>query len=186
MTTFSRYVILDRDGTLIREKNYLSNPDDVELLPGAIAGLQRMRAMGLGLVVITNQAGINRGYFTHADLVAVHTRMSKLLADAGIVLDGIYYCPHRPDEDCPCRKPRLGLLEKACADLKFDPRPGFVIGDKASDVAMGHAAGARSILVRTGYGAELEADKAKLAEAAPDAVVDDLEGAAGIIAGWLK
>src|SRR5690348_8261786 len=93
-----RFVLLDRDGTLIVERNYLSRPDDVQLLPGALSGLQRLRRLGLGLAVITNQSGVARGYFDHAALDAVHARLRQLLHEGGVDLDGVYVCPHRPED----------------------------------------------------------------------------------------
>ncbi|CAO0820275.1 D,D-heptose 1,7-bisphosphate phosphatase [Desulfarculales bacterium] len=177
-----RYVILDRDGTIIKECNYLCNPAQVELLPGAAAGLQAMLDLGLGLVVVSNQSGLGRGYFQGADLWAVHERLRQLLAAEGIKLSGSYYCPHRPEEICGCRKPAPGLIEQAADDLGFEPSQCFVIGDKRCDVELGRAVGAVSILVRTGYGWEQEAQ----VELEPDQIADDLEQAARLIAGMLE
>ena len=153
-----RWVVLDRDGTIIEEKHYLSDPGDVELIPGAAKGLRQLREMDLGLVVITNQSGIGRGYFDGARLDLIHQRVSELLALEEVYLDGFYHCPHLPEDNCLCRKPRTGLLELAAKDLDFDPQAALVIGDKASDVEMGQRVGATTLLVRTGYGAEVERD----------------------------
>ena len=174
-----RFVLLDRDGTLIEERGYLSDPEGVELIPGAAEALRALREAGCGLLLMTNQAGVGRGYFGEADLRAVHQRMSELLQNEGVALDGIYVCTHHPDEGCSCRKPALGLMEQASSEFGFDPRQSFVIGDKAIDVEFGKNAGAATVLVRTGYGAEVE----ERGEAAPDYVVDDLAGAARIIGG---
>ena len=137
-----RFAMLDRDGTLIHERHYLSDPNDVELLPGAVEGLLSLRKMGLGLVVLTNQSGVGRGYFDVARLELVHARMNSLLAQEGVEVDGIYYCPHRPEDLCPCRKPRPGLVNRAASELRFQPGDGFMIGDKAIDVQLGRAVGA--------------------------------------------
>lgn len=172
-----RYILLDRDGTINVDAHYLSDPDGVALLPGAAEGLRRMMAIGFGLVVLTNQSGIGRGYFDAARLAQVHARLIEVLRGQGVELAGIYVCPHGPRDDCACRKPLTGLVEQAVAELGLDPAMGFMIGDKAADVDLGCAVGARTILVRTGYGAEVE----RLAKARPDWVVDDLIGAASII-----
>lgn len=149
----SRFVLLDRDGTLIVEKNYLAAPEGVELLPRAAAGLRRLADSGWGRLLLTNQSGVARGYFDLAAVDAVHRRLLELLAQAGTSLDGIYICPHAPEDGCDCRKPRPGMALQAAADWHFDPRTAVVIGDKASDIGLGRAIGAKTILVRTGYGA---------------------------------
>lgn len=150
-----RFVLLDRDGTLIHEREYLADPNGVELLPGAAAGLRRMAALGLGLAVVTNQSGIARGYFDLDCLARIHHRMSDLLAEQGVSLDGIFFCPHAPADHCTCRKPLTGLVEQAAAALNFRPSDSFVIGDKPCDVDLGLNVGAATILVDTGYGAQL-------------------------------
>ena len=99
-----RFVILDRDGTICAERHYLSRPDQVELLPGAARGLRALRRLDLGLIVVTNQSGIGRGYFGEADLRAVHAQLRRLLAAEQIALDGVYCCPHLPEDECGCRK----------------------------------------------------------------------------------
>jgi D-glycero-D-manno-heptose 1,7-bisphosphate phosphatase len=169
-----RFVLLDRDGTLIVERNYLSDPDQVELLPGAAAALRRLAARGLGLVVVTNQSGIGRRLFDEAKLSEIHQRLSDALRAEQVELDAIYFCPHRPDDDCGCRKPRPALALRAAAELGFEPARAFVVGDMASDVALGRAIGATTLLVRTGHGAATAAR----GEARADHVVDDLQAAA--------
>jgi D-glycero-D-manno-heptose 1,7-bisphosphate phosphatase len=168
--------MLDRDGTLIVERHYLSAPAQVELLPGAAAGLRALRALGFGLVVVTNQSGLSRGYFDLPRLEQIHARLAELLAEEDIHLDGIYVCPHLPEHACGCRKPRPGLVNRAALEHGFDPRRGMVVGDKACDVELGHAVGALSVLVRTGYGAHVNAEGL----ATPDVVVDDLRGLASL------
>jgi len=170
-----RFVLLDRDGTVNVERHYLAAADGVELLPNAAAGLRRLRALGFGLIVVTNQSGLGRGYFDRPALDAVHERLRQLLTTEGVVLDGIYYCPHTEQAGCCCRKPRPGLALQAAADLGFDPATSFVIGDRPSDIELGQGLGVPTVLVRTGYGAE----SAKAVQA--DFVVADLLEAAGVI-----
>jgi D-glycero-D-manno-heptose 1,7-bisphosphate phosphatase len=182
MTAGQRFVLLDRDGTINVERHYLSDPEQVELLPNAARGLAEMARLGLGLAIVTNQSGLGRGYFDAARLEQIHNRLRRLLREAAAVeLDGIYCCPHLPENDCTCRKPRTGLIEQAAGELKFLPSAGFVIGDKACDIDLGRAAGATTLLVRTGYGAQAAADDA----VRPDYVVADLCEAAEVIRGLI-
>ncbi len=176
-----RFVLLDRDGTINVEKAYLSSADALELLPNAAAGLRAMLGLGLGLVVLTNQSGIGRGYFSAETVAEIHRALSALLAQEGVALDGIYVCPHAPTDGCPCRKPAPGLAEQAARDLGFRPEESFVIGDKAADVELARRLGATAILVRTGYGREVESS----GEAGPDYTADDLLDAARVIDGIL-
>lgn len=163
-------LVLDRDGTLIAERGHLGDPAGVELLPGAVEGLRRFAGAGWQLVVASNQSGVGRGWFDERQLAAVNGELRARLAAAGIVLRGLHCCPHRPDEGCGCRKPAPGLLVRALRELGLRPRRCVVVGDKACDVELGRRAGARSVLVRTGYGAATE--RAGLCR--PDLVVDDL------------
>lgn len=141
-----RYVLLDRDGTIIVDKHYLDDPDQIEFLPQAIEGLKRMQEAGFGLVIVTNQSGIGRGYFTPQRLNEIHHRLTQKLQQHDINLDGIYTCPHTPD--CTvCRKPATGLAEQAAKDLGFTLEEAVVIGDKPSDVELGRRLGALSILI---------------------------------------
>jgi D-glycero-D-manno-heptose 1,7-bisphosphate phosphatase len=170
-----RFVILDRDGTIIEEREYLSDPEQVTLIPGVGAALRELLGMRFGLVVITNQSGIGRGFFDQIQLERVHERLRKLLESESVHLDRLYVCPHKPEDDCNCRKPKLGLLQKAAEDLGFRLQDSIVVGDKASDMEMGRMAGAITFLVRTGYGSQTE----KVAVA--DFVVDDLAAATASI-----
>jgi len=167
-------VFLDRDGTVIKERHYLSDPAGVELLPGAAEGMRRMSALGLPLVLVTNQSGVGRGYFGRDAVERVHGRLLELLEAEGVRLSGLYACPHAPDGNCACRKPLPGLLTRAGAELRLDLAASFVVGDKPCDVELGLGAGATAILVRTGYGA----DHAAKGSCAPQHVEDDLLGAA--------
>lgn len=172
------YVLLDRDGTIIYDRHYLADPAGVELLPGAAAGLRRLCELGCGLIVVTNQSGIGRGYFDEPTLGRIHDRMRVLLAAEKVTLDAIYFCPHTDDDACGCRKPQPGLATHAIRDFGFDPRTSFVVGDKCVDVELGRAIGATSILVRTGSGQETE----RLARCTPDFIGDDLVQVADWIA----
>ena len=172
-----RFVILDRDGTINVEKEYLSDPEQLELLQGTTVGLQALQKLGLGLVVVTNQAGIGRGYFSLERLDQIHQRLTELLAVQDIRLDGIYFCPHHPQEGCICRKPQPGMLLQAAREHQFDPREAFVIGDKRIDIELGKRVGAVTFLVRTGYGVQTAAQETPIW----DYLVDDLAGAAVII-----
>jgi histidinol-phosphate phosphatase family protein len=172
-----RFVVVDRDGTLIVEKNYLSSADQVELLPNAAAALKRLRGAGLGIVMISNQSGVGRKYFEMADVGRVNARVSELLVADGAVLDAVYICPHTPDDRCACRKPEPRMLEQAAADFGFAPAEAFVIGDKACDIGLGRNCGATTFLVQTGYGREHLAN----GWAKPDFVVNDLMEAAEYI-----
>ncbi len=169
--------MLDRDGTIMVERNYLSDYRLVEVLPGAAKGMRQMRDMGLGIVVVTNQSSIGRGYFGLKELDLIHKQMVELLSAEGASVDGIFFCPHTPDEGCACRKPAIGLVEKAVASFGFDPSQCFVVGDKPCDIEMGQRVNAKTFLVRTGYGTEVEAE----GSTNPDWVVNDLVEAATLI-----
>jgi D,D-heptose 1,7-bisphosphate phosphatase len=172
-----RFVLLDRDGTLNIERGYLSDTEEFELLPGVPEGLRQLRSLGLGLVVVSNQSAIGRGHFDLTHLKGIHNRMRELLAQGGIVLDAIFFCPHTPEDNCACRKPGVGLGLQAAAQLGFHPNECFMIGDKKSDIAFGKRLVATTLLVRTGYGAEVE----MTGQHGADYVVDDLREAAEMI-----
>ncbi len=174
-------VFLDRDGTLVRETGYLSDPEAVELLPGVGRALRNLAEAGIPLIVVSNQSGVGRGMFTAADVHAVMARLRRRLCVHGVEISAIYFCPHRPDEGCPCRKPRTGLLERAAEDLNLSLAGSVMIGDKRIDAAAGRIAGGRGVLVRTGYGREEEL-RTDAAGPAPDQVCDDLAAA---VAWWL-
>ena len=128
--------------------------DELRLIPGAGEALRELRGLGLGLVVLTNQSPIGRGMLTVAELEAIHARLGELLAALGVRLAGIEFCPHLPDEGCSCRKPGTLMVERAAAALGFDPGVAWLVGDHGSDLRLGRAVGARTILVRTGHGEE--------------------------------
>jgi len=167
-------VFLDRDGTIIVDKGYLRDVEQVEFEAGAVAGLRALAGLGATLVVVTNQSGIGRGLFDRAAVDAVHAHLDRLLRAEGIEIAGWEVCPHAPDDGCDCRKPAAGLVEQAARRLGLDPARGFVIGDKMSDMGLADAIGARGVLVLTGEGAA----RATEARAAGHAVAADLAQAA--------
>jgi D-glycero-D-manno-heptose 1,7-bisphosphate phosphatase len=165
-------VILDRDGTIVIDRGYLGDPAGLEFLPGAAAGLRRMYEQGHRLVVITNQSGIGRGFFSEQRLEEIHARFEQMVREAGARIERIYYCPHAPDSGCECRKPGTALLLQAAQELGFVPGECIVIGDKASDVALGRAVGARTVYIR---------GDAPVAASDADFVADNLMEAANIL-----
>jgi len=174
-----RFALVDRDGTINEERHHLAAAEDVALIPGSAAALAKLRDLGLGIVVVTNQAEVGRGNLELTELERIHGRLTALLADDGATVDAIEVCPHRPEDGCDCRKPEPGMALRAAARLGFDPDATVVIGDHLADLGMGRAIGATTILVRTGHGSDAEADADDLA----DHVADDLAGAVAIIAG---
>ncbi len=163
-------IFLDRDDTLIVDKQYLRDPAGIEFTPRAAAGLKRLREAGYGLIMVTNQAGIGRGFLTEEDLAAVHAHLRTLLAEQGVALDAIYYCPHHPQDGCNCRKPAAGMLEQACVDFSVNVPESVMIGDSDVDIQLGRTFGLTTVQLRLNenrpaYGADfLAADLAEAAE----------------------
>jgi D-glycero-D-manno-heptose 1,7-bisphosphate phosphatase len=147
-------VFLDRDGVLIEDPGYLGDPDLLVLLPGVPEALRSLASAGFALPVVSNQAGVARGFYTEEAVRAVNGKLSAVLSDAGVSLDLFYWCPHHPafTGPCSCRKPGVGLLERAAADLGIDPARSWLIGDHVSDVEAAWAFGVEPILVLTGHG----------------------------------
>ncbi len=173
----NRAVFLDRDGTLIVEKNYLHRPEDVEVFPGAGAALKALSAAGFKLIIVTNQSGIGRGYYTLADAELVNARVGEILARDGVRFEKIYIAPEAPDQPSRVRKPSPQFLFEARDEFNLSLAESFMVGDKVIDLECGWNAGVKkSILVRTGYGAELARQSPE--KVLPAAVVDDLRGAA--------
>jgi D-glycero-D-manno-heptose 1,7-bisphosphate phosphatase len=172
-------VFVDRDGTLIEEHGYLSDPARVKLLPGVASALRALAAAGLPVVVVSNQSGVGRGKFTLAQAHATMAQLRRLLREEGVELDAVRFCPHRPEDGCACRKPGTALLEEAAADLRASLFSSVMVGDKRLDAATGQAAGGLGVLVRTGYGREEEARLVDEGPSrAPDGIVDDFAAAA--------
>lgn len=152
MKKSNRAVFLDRDGTLIRERHYLSDPAKLSLFQGAPSALKDLRKAGWKLILVTNQSGLARGYFKLADLRRVHEALRRRLQQSGVRLDAIYVCPHGPRSRCSCRKPKPGLLRRAARDFGLDLKKCIMVGDKRADIRAGRSAGTKTVLVRTGYG----------------------------------
>ena len=142
-------VFLDRDGTICRDVHYMRRPEQFELLPGVAEGIKLLNELGVKVIVATNQSGVARGYFTEADLKKIHGRMIDELSKRGAKIDVIYYCPHHPNDNCSCRKPKIGMLEQAARDFDLDLSKCFIIGDKKLDIETGRNAGCTSILIPT-------------------------------------
>jgi D-glycero-D-manno-heptose 1,7-bisphosphate phosphatase len=172
-------VFIDRDGTLIREKNYLSKIKDVQLIKGAVEAVKLLKSSGYKVIVLTNQSGIGRGYFTEPELLKVHAFLVKLLKKKGVILDGIYYCPHHPDADCSCRKPKTGMVIKAKRKLNLDLESSYTIGDHKGDFLLGQNMGGKGIFVLTGHGKhELKKIKAEPEKYIPDHISSNILSAA--------
>jgi len=177
---------LDRDGTLIEEVGYLYRLERVDLYPWTIDAIRALNRAGVRVVLVSNQSGVARGFFTEQVVDDVHRHMAKLLEAGGARIDAYYYCPHHPDGKvteyaiaCECRKPNPGLVERAVREFGIDPACSFVVGDRWLDVALARRVNARGVLVRTGYGATEE--RKPPAGMRADAVADNLAGAVGWI-----
>ena len=136
-------VFLDRDNTLIKDDGYIHEPEKVELLPTVPEGLKLLKKANYLLIVVSNQSGIGRGYFEEKDFHAVNERLQELLKPHGVQIDDFFFCPHRPDENCNCRKPKTGMVEEAAKKWNIDLSKSFVIGDKEIDVMLAFNAGCK-------------------------------------------
>ena len=171
-------VFLDRDGTISEEVGYLNHASRFRMFLFAAAAIRSLNEAGLPVIVVTNQSGVGRGYFPESLVQAVHELMTEELARAGAKIDAIYYCPHVSGDACRCRKPATGMLASAAKEYGLDLKRSFVVGDRYGDIVLARNAGARSILVRTGYGeGELVWHAAKWA-IQPDLVAETLTDAA--------
>jgi D-glycero-D-manno-heptose 1,7-bisphosphate phosphatase len=175
-----RVLFLDRDGVVIEDRHYISQPRQVELIPGAAVALMAARAAGFHLVGVSNQSGIGRGLYTTADFQAVQSQLDRLLAEAGVSFDALFYCPHAPDDHCSCRKPAPGLLQEAGRLFTWSTERSWLVGDKAADMALAQAAGLGAVMVRTGQG-ERELSRLREPELAHIHVVSDLGAAVALI-----
>ncbi|WHZ37724.1 HAD family hydrolase [Sagittula sp. MA-2] len=168
---------LDRDGTINVDPGYLSDPRDFRFCEGAIEGLRCLQMLGLDLVVITNQSGVSRGYFEIETLEAINARMCALLAEEGVTLAGIYYCPHGPEDGCDCRKPKPGMIMKA--EERLGRRPGVMIGDSVCDIEAGNARDLMTIRIA-------DCDAIDASDGGPNHIVTSLAEAASWLAKKMK
>ncbi len=153
-------LFFDRDGTLNTEVDFLSRPEELQLIPNAARAIREANEFGVKVFIVTNQSGIARGIFTETDLAEIHERLIAMLSKEGARVDAIYFCPHHPGygttpykRDCSCRKPKPGMLKQARKDYDLHLSQSFVIGDRCIDMQAGKSAGCRTALVLTGYGA---------------------------------
>jgi D-glycero-D-manno-heptose 1,7-bisphosphate phosphatase len=152
-TTLKPAIFLDRDGVIVENRaDYVKSISEIQILAGALAALARAAQLEARLVVVSNQSAIGRGLLTEAGLQAITAHLQAAITAAGGRIDGWYFCPHRPDAGCHCRKPKPGMLLDAAADLGLDLPASVIIGDAMSDLLAGQAAGTQAILVRTGRG----------------------------------
>jgi D-glycero-D-manno-heptose 1,7-bisphosphate phosphatase len=181
-------VFLDRDGTLIEEVDHLERVEQVALYSWSIDGVRLLNRAGIRVFVVTNQAGVARGYFTESVVADVHRHIDSLLASGGARIDAYYYCPHHPEgavetyrRSCDCRKPGRGLVDRAAREFGIDPSRSFVVGDRWLDIQLARAVGARAVLVRAGFGST--AERQQPSDVTADAIADNLVGAANWILG---
>lgn len=185
-------VFLDRDGTMNTEVNYLHRPEDLELIPGVPQAVRQLNEAGFRVVVVTNQAGVARGYYGEEDVKHLHQYLNGQLETEGAHVDAFYYCPHHPEhgigqykKECSCRKPGIGMFTAADRDCPVDRERSFMVGDKLIDTEAGRRFGVRSILVGTGYGAEIRRQEKARGEAGGtpdyDWYAEDLKAAADLI-----
>jgi D-glycero-D-manno-heptose 1,7-bisphosphate phosphatase len=152
-------VFLDRDGTIIEDVPYLDRPEDVRLISGAGSAIVRLNRRGIPAILVTNQSGIARGFYTADTVDAIHRRLRTLLGEEGAAIDAVYYCPHMPPEQvppgtspCTCRKPEIGLVEQARREHDLDLERSFFVGDRMTDVEVAQRMGGTGILIQSGHG----------------------------------
>lgn len=172
--TGSRAVFLDRDGTIMEDTNYVGDVERVVLIPRAADALKRLRDAGYRLFIVTNQSGVGRGYFSREAVEQIHAHLDEHFAQSGVEFDRYYVCPHHPEDNCDCRKPKPKFLQEAAREFDLDLARSFMIGDRPTDIGAGLSAGTKTILVLTGAGRETLARN----EATPDHVADDIAAAA--------
>jgi D-glycero-D-manno-heptose 1,7-bisphosphate phosphatase len=145
-------VFLDRDGTINEEVHYLDDPDRFYLIPGAAQAIRLLNEADILTIVVSNQAGVGRGYFSATTVEAIHEQLANQLFGHGAHIDAIYYCVHHPNEGCDCRKPKTGMLKQAAREHSIDTYLSFMVGDKMSDLEAGRQVGCQTVLVLTGHG----------------------------------
>ncbi len=146
-------IFLDRDGTIIRDMHYLSDPEKIEFIAGAVEAMREMKELDLRIFLVTNQSGIGRKYLTEEEYHQVQDRVGGMLADEGIEISASMYCPHKPEDKCACRKPATGMWNELSEIYGLSAGETIIIGDKSSDIFFGHNCGFRaSVLTLTGHG----------------------------------
>jgi len=174
-------VFLDRDGTLIVEVGYLSDPDQLEVYEGSAEAIKKLNDAGILSILVTNQSGVARGYFGEDTVNLLNQKLSDVIKEKNAYLDAAYYCPHHKKgiiekykKDCDCRKPKPGLINQAIADFKdINPEKSYVIGDKVCDIELAKNAGCKGILIKTGYGAQVLKESCQ-DDVKPDYVAEDM------------
>ena len=180
-TRLKKAIFLDRDGT-INEDNmeYVKSWAEFKFLPKSKSAIRQLNRAGYLVIVITNQSGVSKGLYSEQTLNGINERMKQELALADAHIDAVYYCPHAKEENCNCRKPKTGLIERAVKGHKIDLKKSWIVGDSLKhDIPLGKSAGMKTILVRSGRIHNQE----DITSAAPDFVVDDLMGAVQVIKG---
>jgi histidinol-phosphate phosphatase family protein len=172
----NKIVFIDRDGTIIVEKDFIKSLDEIQFIPGSVEAIKNLKVLGYKIIVVSNQSGIGRGILTEKMVKEVNDSFIHQLRERGTPIDALYYCPHSPEDDCDCRKPETGMIRRAVTEHKLNLDNAVVIGDKLSDIEMGRRIGAKSILVLTGYGKK-EQEKLRNATIKPDFIANDLLGA---------
>ena len=175
--TSDRAVFLDRDGTIMEDSNYVGNVERVLVIPGAAVALRRLQEAGYKLFIITNQSGVGRGYFTSEAVESIHAHLDEYFGKHGVHFDHYYVCPHHPEDNCDCRKPKPKFLLDAAREYGLDLAGSFMVGDRSSDIQVGVNAGVSTVLVLTGAGRETLAKR----EVKPDHVAEDI----GAAAAWI-
>lgn len=169
-------VFLDRDGTINEDVGHIGTVDRFTPISGSIEAITRLNRRGIPVIIVTNQSGAARGYFTEEQVGEVHRHLQALLSEAGGHLDAVYYCPHHPEiSPCDCRKPAMGMIERAIAEHQIDLTGSYVVGDKPLDIGLARG-GAKGVLVRTGYG-ERSLEEMRRTGSRPDQVAADLAAA---------
>ena len=167
-------VFLDRDGTTNRDTGYIKTPDELQIFPGAVEAVARLKQAGARVVMITNQSGIGRGLFSIETLGVIHAKLRAVFDAGGAPFDGLYYCPHHPDDGCACRKPGTVMVERAVADLGLDLTRAYVVGDQRRDIDLARRIGAKGLLVTTGPTSAQALEELRQEGAAPDNVATNL------------
>jgi D,D-heptose 1,7-bisphosphate phosphatase len=173
----NKAVFIDRDGTINVDVHYLHDPSQFIMYPGVGEGVKRLKENGFKIIIITNQSGIGRGYFTEKQLSDIHEKMIQEFQKFDVTLDGIYFCPHHPDDNCSCRKPNTGLFERAVIDHDIDTRNSFMLGDKILDIGAGIKIGARTILIPEPHTHEELIAQKHLWEYSPDFIANNFSDA---------